>query len=90
VPQEKVADYLRKDDFGKVPAYLDEVKAEIKQENDLIDNFVAMQVRPPPRRAKRAQQRASSRGAPTTDANSRESGAGGREELASVPTTSFS
>lgn len=38
-PQPKVAaepDYMRKSDFGKVPAYLGEVKQEIDQEKEFI------------------------------------------------------
>ncbi|GMH46391.1 hypothetical protein TrRE_jg10775 [Triparma retinervis] len=37
-------DYLKKDDYGKVPTYLAQVKDEIKQENELIDQFVAQQM----------------------------------------------
>lgn len=32
--------YTKKVDYGKVPAYLDEVKREIQRENDMIDEFV--------------------------------------------------
>ena len=45
VPREEAADYLRKEDFGKVPAYLGMVKAEIEEEEALIDSFVAMQMK---------------------------------------------
>jgi hypothetical protein len=45
VPKEAMPDYLRKDDFGRVPDYLEQVKAEIKSEEELIDSFVAMQMK---------------------------------------------
>ncbi len=32
--------YMKKEDFGKVPAYLDEVKEEIRRENEMIDKYV--------------------------------------------------
>lgn len=34
-------DYMRKSDYGKVPAYLDEVKEEITQEKDFIKGMLA-------------------------------------------------
>lgn len=34
-------DYLRKQDFGRVPAYLSEVKAEIAAEHEFIEGMVA-------------------------------------------------
>ena len=37
-------DYLRKQDFGKVPRYLDNVKKEIAAENEMIDAFVRKQM----------------------------------------------
>jgi hypothetical protein len=37
-------DYLRKVDFGRVPAYLDQVKDEIKRENEMIDAYVKQQM----------------------------------------------
>lgn len=40
----QTADFLAKDDYGKVPGYLAEVKAEIKNENEMIDNFVKSQM----------------------------------------------
>lgn len=44
-PEVKEApDYLKKEDYGKVPEYLAQVKDEIKQENELIDRFVAQQM----------------------------------------------
>lgn len=33
-------DYLRKEDYGKVPAYLGQVKEEIKREKEMIDAYV--------------------------------------------------
>jgi len=38
------SDYLNKADYGKVPAYLSEVKAEIRQENEMIDAYVREQM----------------------------------------------
>lgn len=32
--------YSRKEDFGKVPAYLTQVKEEIRRENEMIDRYV--------------------------------------------------
>jgi hypothetical protein len=37
-------DYINKADYGKVPAYLDQVKDEISRENDMIDQFVREQM----------------------------------------------
>lgn len=37
-------DYLNKADYGRVPAYLSQVKEEIRRENDLIDAFVNEQM----------------------------------------------
>lgn len=31
---------MKKEDFGKVPAYLTHVKEEIKRENELIENYL--------------------------------------------------
>lgn len=43
--------YMAKEDFGKVPAYLSQVKDEIRRENDMIDRYVKEQMgeveRPP-------------------------------------------
>ena len=39
------ADYLKKADYGKVPKYLKQVKAEINAENELIDSYVANQMK---------------------------------------------
>lgn len=32
--------YLEKEDYGKVPAYLSKVKEEIRRENEMIDRYV--------------------------------------------------
>lgn len=37
-------DYLKKADYAKVPAYLSQVKEEIKRENDMIDAYVKEQM----------------------------------------------
>lgn len=34
-------DYLHKEDYGRVPAYLAEVKAEIEEERELIEKMIA-------------------------------------------------
>ena len=44
VPDASAPDYLKKEDFGKVPKYLGEVKQEIQQENEMIDAFVRKQM----------------------------------------------
>ena len=44
-PKISAPDYLRKSDFGEVPKYLGAVKAEIKREEELIDSFVALQMK---------------------------------------------
>ena len=36
--------YMKKEDFGKVPAYLSEVREEIRRENDMIDRYVKEQM----------------------------------------------
>ena len=36
--------YMKKEDFGKVPEYLHEVKEEIRRENDMIDRYVKEQM----------------------------------------------
>jgi hypothetical protein len=36
--------YMKKEDFGKVPSYLIEVKEEIRRENDMIDKYVKEQM----------------------------------------------
>ena len=40
----KEPSYINKDDFGKVPGYLKDVKKEIISENELIDDFVRQQM----------------------------------------------
>ena len=37
-------DYMAKQDYGKVPAYLSQVKEEIKRENEMIDQYVQEQM----------------------------------------------
>ena len=36
--------YLRKEDYGKVPEYLTKVKEEIRREQDMIDKYVKEQL----------------------------------------------
>jgi hypothetical protein len=36
--------YLEKEDYGKVPAYLTNVKEEVKRENEMIDKYVREQM----------------------------------------------
>jgi len=36
--------YMKKEDFGKVPEYLTQVKEEIRRENDMIDRYVKEQM----------------------------------------------
>jgi len=36
--------YLEKEDYGKVPSYLNDVKEEIKREKDMIDRYVKEQM----------------------------------------------
>lgn len=36
--------YMKKEDFGKVPLYLTHVKEEIRRENDMIDRYVREQM----------------------------------------------
>jgi len=36
--------YMKKEDFGKVPAYLSDVKEEIRRENEMIDKYVKEQM----------------------------------------------
>jgi hypothetical protein len=40
----KDLNYLEKEDYGKVPEYLDQVKEEIKRENEMIDKYVKEQM----------------------------------------------
>eukprot|EP00520_Triparma_pacifica_P004434 CAMPEP_0118644556 /NCGR_PEP_ID=MMETSP0785-20121206/7011_1 /TAXON_ID=91992 /ORGANISM="Bolidomonas pacifica, Strain CCMP 1866" /LENGTH=261 /DNA_ID=CAMNT_0006536341 /DNA_START=62 /DNA_END=847 /DNA_ORIENTATION=- len=44
MPQSKNVDYRSKEDYGKVPEYLSEVKEEIRRENDMIDEYVRRQL----------------------------------------------
>lgn len=37
-------DYLKKEDYGKVPAYLTKVKEEIRRENEMIEKYVKEQM----------------------------------------------
>jgi len=39
-PDNKELNYTKKEDFGKVPAYLAKVKEEIRRENDMIERYV--------------------------------------------------
>lgn len=36
--------YMKKEDFGKIPAYLTQVKEEIRRENDMIERYVKQQM----------------------------------------------
>jgi len=36
--------YMKKEDFGKVPSYLSQVKDEIRRENDMIERYVKEQM----------------------------------------------
>lgn len=36
--------YMKKEDFGKVPAYLTQVREEIRRENEMIDKYVKEQM----------------------------------------------
>lgn len=38
--------YLKKEDYGKVPAYLSQVKEEIRRENEMIETYIKRQDRP--------------------------------------------
>lgn len=38
--------YLKKEDYGKVPAYLSQVKEEIRRENEMIETYIKRQERP--------------------------------------------
>jgi len=43
-PTQKELNYLKKEDYGKVPAYLSQVKEEIRRENDMIERYVKEQM----------------------------------------------
>lgn len=36
--------YLRKEDYGRAPAYLSQVREEIRRENDMVDEYVRRQL----------------------------------------------
>jgi len=40
VAVEPESNYMKKEDYGKVPAYLKQVQEEIRRENDMIDQYV--------------------------------------------------
>lgn len=40
----KELNYLKKEDYGKVPAYLTQVKEEIRRENEMIERYVKEQM----------------------------------------------
>ncbi len=37
-------DYTKKEDFGKIPAYLTQVKDEIRRENEMIERYIRQQM----------------------------------------------
>lgn len=41
---EEEPNYLEKKDYGKVPAYLDQVKEEIQRENQIVEEYVRDQM----------------------------------------------
>jgi hypothetical protein len=41
VTADKEPDFLKKEDYGKVPAYLSQVKEEIRRENEMIARYVS-------------------------------------------------
>lgn len=43
-PPQKELNYLKKEDYGKVPAYLTQVKEEIRRENEMIERYVKEQM----------------------------------------------
>jgi len=44
MPKSERVDYMGKEDYGKVPDYLSQVKDEIRRENEMIDDYVAKQL----------------------------------------------
>mmetsp|Transcript_11733 Transcript_11733/g.23348 ORF Transcript_11733/g.23348 Transcript_11733/m.23348 type:complete len:264 (+) Transcript_11733:34-825(+) len=44
MPQRSSVDYMGKEDYGKVPEYLSQVKEEIRRENEMIDEYVRKQI----------------------------------------------
>lgn len=43
-PVQKELNYLKKEDYGKVPSYLTQVKEEIRRENEMIERYVKEQM----------------------------------------------
>jgi hypothetical protein len=43
-PTQKELNYLKKEDYGKNPAYLTQVKEEIRRENEMIERYVKEQM----------------------------------------------
>jgi hypothetical protein len=43
-PPVKELNYMKKEDFGKIPAYLSQVKEEVKRENEMIERYVKQQM----------------------------------------------
>lgn len=43
-PPVKELNYMKKEDFGKIPAYLTQVKEEVKRENEMIERYVKQQM----------------------------------------------
>jgi hypothetical protein len=43
-PTQKELNYLKKEDYGKTPAYLKQVKEEIRRENEMIERYVKEQM----------------------------------------------
>lgn len=42
--REEEPNYLKKEDYGKVPAYLNQVKEEIRRENQMVEEYVRDQM----------------------------------------------
>lgn len=42
--QQPDLNYMKKEDFGKIPAYLTQVKEEIRRENEMIERYVKQQM----------------------------------------------
>eukprot|EP01039_Chlorochromonas_danica_P001249 gene1249-1361_t len=43
-PPVKELNYMKKEDFGKVPAYLSQVREEVRRENEMIERYVKQQM----------------------------------------------
>ncbi|RYH29009.1 hypothetical protein EON65_10100 [archaeon] len=43
-PPVKELNYMKKEDFGKVPAYLTQVREEVRRENEMIERYVKQQM----------------------------------------------